>query len=66
MNISILAAAWAFRGYENRVEGSGREIKGRRKRQYDLPSTNEMAVVMAGDGIATEPRGIVIQGRDPV
>lgn len=32
--------------------------------QYDLPSVNEVAVPIPGDGRVTEPRVIIIQGRD--
>ena len=41
-----------------------RETNGRRQRQYDLPSANEIAVLMPGDEAATEPRDIIIKGRD--
>ncbi|KAK3804543.1 MAG: hypothetical protein JOS17DRAFT_693239, partial [Linnemannia elongata] len=43
---------------------AARETDGRRQRQYDLPSANEIAVLMPGDDTATEPRDIIIQGRD--
>ena len=43
---------------------AAREVKGRRQRQYDLPSANEVAVLLPGDGTATEPRDIRIEGRD--
>ncbi|KAG9319383.1 hypothetical protein KVV02_002733 [Mortierella alpina] len=40
-----------------------REANGRAQRQYDIPSANEVAVLMPDDGTATEPRDIVIQGK---
>ncbi|KAK5805645.1 hypothetical protein F5H01DRAFT_268272, partial [Linnemannia elongata] len=41
-----------------------RETDGRRQRQYDLPSANEVAVLLPGDDTAIERRDIVMQGRD--
>ena len=46
------------------VLNASREPKGRKERQYDLPSAEEIAVLLPGDGTATEPRDIIIQGRD--
>lgn len=43
---------------------AGREVNGRRQREYDLPSANEVAVLLPGDDIATERRDIVIAGGD--
>ena len=43
---------------------AAREVRGCRQRQYDLPSANEVAVLLPGDGTATEPRDIHIEGQD--
>jgi hypothetical protein len=40
---------------------AARKTNGRRQRQYDLSSANEIAVLMPGDYMTTEPRDITIQ-----
>jgi len=42
---------------------AAREISGRRKWQYDLPSAQVIDVLMAWDGTATTTRDIIIRCR---
>lgn len=43
---------------------AAREANGRRMRQYDLPSANEVALLLPGNDVETAPRDIIIQGQD--
>jgi hypothetical protein len=43
---------------------AAREVKGHRQWQYDLPSANEVVILLPGVGTATEPRDICIEGHD--